>query len=218
MGDPLPEGDVRYETRSVRTVRGMESRSRGKWEKLGWEFVSQNQLPMLRTEMTFRRVKKKLPKYVLPLAIGVPVVAFAGLIILGVVASGGQGRISAEPVAAASSTPKATARPSTPKASALPSAPAATVAPTSAPTDSTASGLQWTWAWTTCEAYGKQQFPYGYDDSLGGLYAKKIQGDTWWLKYQATIANGYGAKQDVDVECTVGGSNDAPTVVSFTSY
>ena len=213
----MPEGAVKYESRSVRTVRGLEARTMVKWKKLGWEFVSQNQLSMLRTEMTFRRVKKKLPKYVLPLAIGVPVIAFGALIILGVATDAWHVHSSADPVAAAANTSKATVSSPTPTAT-PPTTPEAAVAPAPVPTNQTASGLQWLWAWTTCGTYGKQQFPYGYADSVGDIYTKQIQGDTWWLKYQATVTNAYGAKRNIDVECTVGGSNDAPMVVDFISY
>ena len=47
---------VKYETRSAKTVRGMEARTRAKLEKEGWEFVSQTQ-GTVRSELTFRRPK-----------------------------------------------------------------------------------------------------------------------------------------------------------------
>lgn len=52
--------DVKYETRSVKTVRGMEARTRTKIEKEGWEFVSQTQ-GTVRSELTFRRPKPETP-------------------------------------------------------------------------------------------------------------------------------------------------------------
>lgn len=52
--------DVQYETRAVKTVRGMESRTKAKIEKEGWEFVSQTQ-GTLRSELNFRREKPKTP-------------------------------------------------------------------------------------------------------------------------------------------------------------
>jgi hypothetical protein len=51
---------VKYESRSVKTVRGMEARTRTKLEQEGWEFVSQTQGP-LRSELTFRRPKPATP-------------------------------------------------------------------------------------------------------------------------------------------------------------
>ncbi|QCO97282.1 hypothetical protein FCN77_05575 [Arthrobacter sp. 24S4-2] len=51
---------VKYETRSVKTVRGMEARTRAKLENEGWEFVFQTQ-GTLRTELTFRRPKPEIP-------------------------------------------------------------------------------------------------------------------------------------------------------------
>ena len=57
----MPDGEIRYETMTVTTVRGLESRSITKWEKEGWEFLSQQEQPMLRTSLTFRRVKPKPP-------------------------------------------------------------------------------------------------------------------------------------------------------------
>ncbi|MCF3140952.1 hypothetical protein LRQ04_16995 [Paenarthrobacter sp. AR 02] len=51
---------VKYETRSVKTVRGLEARTRSKLEKEGWEFVSQEQ-GTVRSELTFRRPKPETP-------------------------------------------------------------------------------------------------------------------------------------------------------------
>jgi hypothetical protein len=55
----MPDGEIRYETMTITTVRGLEARSINKWEKEGWELVSQQEQPMLRTSLTFRRVKPK---------------------------------------------------------------------------------------------------------------------------------------------------------------
>lgn len=53
--------DTQYESKSVLTIRGMEARNIAKLEKEGWEFVSQNPAPLMRTELTFRRIKPKHP-------------------------------------------------------------------------------------------------------------------------------------------------------------
>lgn len=47
---------VKYETRSAQTVRGTEKLMISKWEKDGWELVTQN-TGKLRTELVFRRPK-----------------------------------------------------------------------------------------------------------------------------------------------------------------
>ncbi|MGY1736043.1 DUF4839 domain-containing protein [Geodermatophilus sp. SYSU D00684] len=49
--------DQQYEFTSVRAIRGTESKTIAKWQKDGWELDSQSQGSLLRTELTFRRVK-----------------------------------------------------------------------------------------------------------------------------------------------------------------
>ncbi|MFS2028721.1 MULTISPECIES: PASTA domain-containing protein [unclassified Curtobacterium] len=53
----------RYETKTVTTVRGLEARSRSKWESAGWEFVSQDE-GRIRSTLHFRRPKKSTPRWV----------------------------------------------------------------------------------------------------------------------------------------------------------
>ncbi|WP_024793398.1 DUF4839 domain-containing protein [Tomitella biformata] len=48
--------EVTYETKTVRAIRGMESRTIKKWEGDGWEFVSQAP-GKVQAEITFRRPK-----------------------------------------------------------------------------------------------------------------------------------------------------------------
>ncbi|WP_170977745.1 DUF4839 domain-containing protein [Blastococcus sp. CCUG 61487] len=50
--------DVQYEFTSVQAVRGTETKTIAKWQKDGWQIFSRNQ-GLLRTELTFRRVKPK---------------------------------------------------------------------------------------------------------------------------------------------------------------
>ena len=57
----MADDGAQYKNMSVKTIRGLEARSRAKWEKDGWEFVSQDQVSRLRSELTFRRLKKKQP-------------------------------------------------------------------------------------------------------------------------------------------------------------
>ncbi|WP_168443041.1 DUF4839 domain-containing protein [Microbacterium sp. K35] len=51
---------VKYETRSVQTVRGTEKLMTAKWEKDGWELVTQK-TGRIRTELVFRRPKPPFP-------------------------------------------------------------------------------------------------------------------------------------------------------------
>lgn len=51
---------VKYETKTVKTVRGMEARTRAKHESDGWEFVSQTE-GTVRSELHFRRPKPNVP-------------------------------------------------------------------------------------------------------------------------------------------------------------
>ncbi|WDH78197.1 DUF4839 domain-containing protein [Microbacterium esteraromaticum] len=64
---------VKYETRSAQTVRGTEKLMISKWEKDGWELVTQN-TGKLRTELVFRRPKPPFPWKPLAIIGGVLVV------------------------------------------------------------------------------------------------------------------------------------------------
>ena len=57
--------DVHYETRTAQTLRGLETRTQAKWEGEGWELVERADAPMLRTRLTFRRVKQRTPLWIL---------------------------------------------------------------------------------------------------------------------------------------------------------
>ena len=46
--------DVTYGTKTIRAVRGMESRTIKKWEADGWEFVSQSPGKVQAAEIAFR--------------------------------------------------------------------------------------------------------------------------------------------------------------------
>lgn len=60
----MADVEVKYENETVTTIRGTEARSIAKWEKEGWEFVSQTPAKLLRTTLSFRRPKKPLAKWV----------------------------------------------------------------------------------------------------------------------------------------------------------
>lgn len=122
--------EPKYEIKSVHSVRGMEARTRAKWEKEGWEFVDQNQ-ELLRTKLTFRRVKPKLPVRLLAAVSGVLVLLVIAGIILGATHGG-----SAAAAATASATnaavvasEKATPTPSKAPQTGLPARPTPTAAP-----------------------------------------------------------------------------------------
>lgn len=68
---------VRYETRTVKCVRGMESRSVARWEQDGWEVVSQKQ-GRLQSELEIRRPVRKISRRTLAIGGGV----VAGLIVV----------------------------------------------------------------------------------------------------------------------------------------
>jgi hypothetical protein len=60
-GHETPEADdnVQYEFKLVKALRGRESNAKAKWQREGWELVSENR-GTLRTELNFRRAKPKM--------------------------------------------------------------------------------------------------------------------------------------------------------------
>ncbi|WP_164201746.1 hypothetical protein [[Micrococcus luteus] ATCC 49442] len=72
---------VKYETRSVKTVRGLEARTRAKFENEGWEFVSQDQ-GTLRSGLTFRRQKPETPWKLIGIGGGLFALLVIGLLII----------------------------------------------------------------------------------------------------------------------------------------
>ncbi|MBY6687522.1 DUF4839 domain-containing protein [Rhodococcus sp. BP-149] len=78
------DGDVTYESKTVRVVRGTESRTVAKWNRDGWEVVSQSP-GTLRTEITFRRPAPKSHRTLLIIGGGVAAIAIAIIIGIGVV-------------------------------------------------------------------------------------------------------------------------------------
>ncbi|MCG6567121.1 hypothetical protein [Tessaracoccus sp. ZS01] len=81
----MAEVDNEYVTKMVTVVRGLEARSIKKWEDLGWQFVSRDELPMLRTQLEFRRVKPKTPCLLLS---GLAAVGVVGIATLGIMNPG----------------------------------------------------------------------------------------------------------------------------------
>lgn len=79
--------DVQYETKTVQAIRGTEKLSISKWEKDGWELVSQNP-GKVRTEILFRRPKPKI-QWKLFAILGGVLVVIAIIIVIGINLSGG---------------------------------------------------------------------------------------------------------------------------------
>ncbi|MEU9026580.1 DUF4839 domain-containing protein [Streptomyces sp. NPDC048383] len=112
--------EIRYEYKTVQTVRGTDGSVISKLRKDGWELVDQTP-GMLRSTLEFRRPKKPLPRLLIGAAIG-GFVLLAVVIGVGAAFEGGGGKKdeSKQPaVATASAGPSGTSTP-TPAGSAAP--------------------------------------------------------------------------------------------------
>jgi hypothetical protein len=78
----MAEEHVRYETRSVKTVRGMEARVAAKWEEAGWEVVSQER-GRLQSELQIRRVVPKTSRRAWAIGGGSVAAAVVVVVVLG---------------------------------------------------------------------------------------------------------------------------------------
>ncbi|WP_101847488.1 DUF4839 domain-containing protein [Zhihengliuella sp. ISTPL4] len=78
---------VKYETRSVQTVRGTERFTISKWEKDGWESVTQKP-GKLRTELVFRRPKPQTPWKMYAILGGVLMILFTFIGIMAAITGG----------------------------------------------------------------------------------------------------------------------------------
>jgi hypothetical protein len=97
--------EVVYETKAVKTVRGLEPKTRTKLEGEGWEFVSQT-VGTLRSELTFRRPKPKPPWKLLAILGGVLIVLFIFIAIMAAITGGNDAN---EPTSAQSPAPSSPA-------------------------------------------------------------------------------------------------------------
>jgi hypothetical protein len=58
-GSRQADDNVQYDFKLVKALRGRESSAKAKWQRQGWELVSENR-GTLRTELNFRRAKPKM--------------------------------------------------------------------------------------------------------------------------------------------------------------
>jgi hypothetical protein len=105
----MADAEVTYETKSVRAIRGMESRTVAKWEAEGWELVSQTP-GKLQTELILRRPKPKSRRLLFALVGGGVAVVLAGVVTLGVISE--QGTAVSESASPAASESESTSTPS----------------------------------------------------------------------------------------------------------
>jgi PASTA domain len=96
--------------------------------------------------------------------------------------------------------------------------PGETAAAPPAAEKTTSRGLTATVAQAACDMYGGSQFRYGFKPHwIVGKLAERIENDKRFLKVEADVTNAYNAVAQVNVECTVGGTDQAPVVESFIS-
>ena len=88
--------EVKYENKTVTTVRGMEARSVAKWEKEHWELISQNPAKLMRTTLIFRRPKKPVPKWVWAVVAAAVVIPLIGLTAAAILESSGASKPAAD--------------------------------------------------------------------------------------------------------------------------
>lgn len=94
----------KYETRTVKSVRGLESRTQTRWEQDGWELVTMTQ-GRLQSQLEFRRPNKRVGRPTL-IATGAGAAALVVVIVLG--ATGGFGSGEDAPAEAKAPTASAT--------------------------------------------------------------------------------------------------------------
>jgi hypothetical protein len=96
MSDEKTDNDTRYETKSIRVIRGAEARTLARWEKDGWQVVSQTQ-KSLHSEIVIRRPVPQRPWRLIAIGGGVLAVALSGVVVAGVLGERGQSEQSVSP-------------------------------------------------------------------------------------------------------------------------
>jgi hypothetical protein len=125
----VAKGDLRYELKSVKAMRGTEGRSIAKWQAQGWELVSQDSAK-IHTTLNFRKVKPPLPMRQIVMGAAVAAVLL-GILGVGAALEGNGGSEDAAsrkatPSAVATTAPEVTPTPKVTPSVATPSQPEAT--------------------------------------------------------------------------------------------
>ena len=171
----MSSDEPQYLSKTVKTLRGTEARSRAKWEKDGWEFVSQD-VSTLHTALHFRRPKPQVPWRL----VGAAAAAVGALVVAGVVVSAVQGD-DEDTVASSRPSPAASAQATATPEPAEPAAPASVVATA---TSSPANDSVLTTA-SSPDLVALLGVPDGCDDAVAPL-ASKLAGRT--VRFNGSIA------------------------------
>lgn len=166
-GGRMADEAVRYETRTVKCVRGMEARTAVRWEQDGWEVVSQKQ-GRLQSELVVRRPVRKVSRRAIAIGGGVAA-ALVVVIVLG--ATGVFGADRGDDDAAAD------ARPASPPAGPQGATSDLTSAPTPDQTKGTASELAVVTTENTPEFAALLQLTDNCDPSIDA-FAERYEGRT----------------------------------------
>ena len=203
----MTDKESQYKSMTTRTIRGLEARSRVKWEKDGWEFVSQSQLSRIRSELIFRRVKKKMPWFLWPSIAGGVLLLVGMFVLLAVLQpSGGSGN-TAQATPDATSAPLVTSTPSSPTV-VKPSPEASAIQTLDEINAAQYLALQW-----------EAKFTYGGEVRWIGDRITTVNPDgTYTFKILATFTNQYGTDVEATIEGDVAGTNGAPVITDSILY
>lgn len=70
-----------------------------------------------------------------------------------------------------------------------------------------------------CTLYSERQFTYGGKlHTVLGRLAEEQTETGWYMKFEATINNAFGAEQKANVECHMSGTNGAPVMDDWLAY
>lgn len=96
----MADDDMKYELKTVRTIRGTEARTTAKWQKDGWELVTQSP-GALQTQITFRRPKAKTPWRLLAVSGGFVLLLIIFAVTMGAIQGDGNPEPTTSPIAGA---------------------------------------------------------------------------------------------------------------------
>jgi len=90
---------------------------------------------------------------------------------------------------------------------------------TPSPDPITSAGLTRGAAQVACDSAAQAAFPYGYNPAwILGSITQEITSDQWFMKIQVEVKNEYNAERKAIMECTVAGTETAPSVVALDIY